>query len=267
MKTVRFTFMAAAIILLHLLSYSANAQVLRAWSSGADNYNMPGSTGVPFYINTHGHWECIGSGHSTVFVSRKCNFSIPAGATILGINVSCDVIISNMIDSSIVLLKKGIPHGSDGAHRLPIVSAPDINWGSDTSLWGGSWTPADLNDTDFGFRFVIREINSTNPFGWADANGLYVRVAYQLASGIRETQTAVINIYPNPAEGQVNLNFSKELKNAKVSVRNLSGQVVKDMGMISGNAASINISEQPAGMYWLEAADEGTVSRAALIKR
>src|ERR1044072_5464953 len=133
---------------------------------GMANYNLPASTGLAFTQNAAMHWNCLGSGHSRVFVSRNCGFAIPASASIIGIRVACDVIIHDLIDSTAYLTRNGVPVGNDGAHHQPIISASSITWGSDSTLWGTTWTPAQINDTNFGIQFNLKEISSANPLSW-----------------------------------------------------------------------------------------------------
>src|SRR3954470_3468054 len=98
------------------MSHRATAQLMYASGQGHFYYNQPGSTGVSFDTNAAGHYNCAGVEYSKEFIAKDFQLNIPDSAHIRGIRVDCDVIIHNLIDSSIFLLKYGSPYGTDGAH-------------------------------------------------------------------------------------------------------------------------------------------------------
>ena len=88
-------------------------------------------------------------------------FSIPAGATITGIQLVinrvaslADGVAGLCQDNSIQLLKGGIAQGSDESSSAAWPSsAADATYGGSSDLWGLAWTPADINSSGFGFSF------------------------------------------------------------------------------------------------------------------
>jgi hypothetical protein len=58
--------------------------------------------------------------------------------------------------------------------------------------------------------------------------------------------------YPNPTNGQVNLNTSMALES--IQVFNLSGKMIKEITTF--NNPTININSLSKGMYWIKASSE-----------
>jgi hypothetical protein len=239
-----------------------NAQCLQAVSAGQTEYNVVGSGGIPFdTLPGSGHWNNYGHGCSDLFVSKNYSFAIPAGAHILGIQVLCDVVIHDLTDSSIILLKHGVPYGTDGATHIPIIAAGTISWGDTTTLWGGTWAAADFNDSDFGVQFRVRDIRPDSVFGWYDANPVYIVVAYDTlvhsaVSGGPYPESS-IRIYPNPATTNVLIDFGRPVQNAGIILRNAIGQVVREIPAINTTTRNLDVTNLPRGLYALETTAAG----------
>lgn len=88
-------------------------------------------------------------------IATGFGFSIPAGATINGIQVDMDQLSSNdgTLDVGAKLLKAGAAVGTSQ-------TATGSNWsslggtatyGGSTNLWGTTWTAPDINSSNFGF--------------------------------------------------------------------------------------------------------------------
>jgi hypothetical protein len=88
-------------------------------------------------------------------------FSIPTGATIFGILVEKEQSLhqsDDYISDNIVSIVKA--DGSIGSTNKAIAgrwlfAESYISHGGSTDLWGESWTPADINDADFGVAISI----------------------------------------------------------------------------------------------------------------
>lgn len=82
------------------------------------------------------------------------NFNIPADATVRGITLSLEHSTNTLNathDNSVRLVKGGTISGDDkaSASLWPTTDAT-ATYGSATDLWGLSWTPSDINSSDFG---------------------------------------------------------------------------------------------------------------------
>ena len=99
----------------------------------------------------------------------KCTgygFNIPAGATIGGIIVGPWVNSTwTFTDYAMQLVKGGVIQPTNlaaGANTFPnnggsmAPSPAQLIYGSSTNLWGGAWTPADINNANFGAAFAAQ---------------------------------------------------------------------------------------------------------------
>lgn len=89
------------------------------------------------------------------------NFNIPAGATITGIRVNVERSSNNtgtQRDNSMRLVKGGTVTGADRA-TATIYTTTDTyeTHGSANDLWGTTWTPAEINQTNFGAALSVRK--------------------------------------------------------------------------------------------------------------
>ncbi len=58
------------------------------------------------------------------------------------------------------------------------------------------------------------------------------------------------NMYPNPVENILHLNFSGADKNIEVTVFNIQGKVIKRVIVENGNA-ELNVQNYPEGIYYV----------------
>lgn len=81
-------------------------------------------------------------------------FSIPQGATIMGITVNIErstTVLNATHDNSIRLVKGGVIAGDEKAVAgLWPTSDAVATYGSASDLWGQTWTPNDINSANFG---------------------------------------------------------------------------------------------------------------------
>ena len=260
MKNLNSLISATLCMIALLLSTGgAKAQKMNAIGIGTISYNLAGSSGIPFdSIHTLSlpHWHCSGTGCSDIFVANQFGLNVPANAHIWGIEVLIDVIIHNLSDSSIRLLKHGVPYGADGALHRHIIAAPDISWGDTSNLWGGSWTPADFNDSTFGVQFRVKDIRSDSVFMWDDANPILIYVTYDTVTPASVAGYSLtvpdIQFYPNPSGGIVNVDFGVTNSNTSIRVVNTLGQVIKEVPNINDQRYELDICNQPTGIYFIE---------------
>jgi hypothetical protein len=235
---------------------------------GHSQYNMPGGSGVLYTYSTP-YWYCTGNGYSDYFYAKNCGFNIPANAHINGIQVDVDVIISNLTDSSVQLLKSGVPYGNDGAHRRPIVNAGTISWGDSATLWGASWIPAYFNDSNFGVRILLRDTGGTTPFLWSEANPVYLTVVYDTThrTEVSSLEPTAIKVSPNPSSRvfELDLGPSSETK-CSINVSTLVGQFCKRVENVDGPKYILDLSDFAPGIYVLEVISQTGSFRTKLIR-
>jgi hypothetical protein len=86
-------------------------------------------------------------------------FSIPSTATIVGIYAEIERMASSstsLDDEDVYLLKAGVASGTDYANGTDYGTSDSIeDYGGSTDLWGTTWTPAQVNASNFGLRLRV----------------------------------------------------------------------------------------------------------------
>jgi hypothetical protein len=141
-----------------------------------------------------------GSSNGANLDATGFNLAVPttSNVAIVGIAVSVERYASTagrIIDNTVQLLKNGSPVGSNkaGATTWGGVSAggkgTNVNYGNATDLWGTTWTPAELNASNFGLRFQARNSNATATT--ASLDEIDITVYYTISPNIGLSGTPV----------------------------------------------------------------------------
>ena len=93
-----------------------------------------------------------------------------------------------------------------------------------------------------------------------------ILVDNDVASNVDENNFNPISVFPNPATGFVNLVSGKPLNDATFKIINLAGQIIMEKKEITGNIFAFDVSEQAAGIYFIEINNSGNVSRTRFVK-
>ncbi len=136
------------------------------------------------------------------------------------------------------------------------------------TLGGTNWTSDDYSTNYGDFHAVFNADNAAaNSIAWVRAkvvdngNASSTRTITLLASKSPTGVTSVIRsddnivVYPNPATNNVNVIFDKNSKIRSIAVYNLIGQAT-DMYRVSGNSANLQLTDAPAGVYFLRMLDD-----------
>jgi hypothetical protein len=131
------------------------------------NVNGPGTVSW----SNPGNITTAGSPYATASLSNRATseylqgtnygFSIPANATIVGIQVtirrqSGSTSSYNLNDADLYLLKGGTISGDDKATTTDWPSTfGTATYGGSSDLWGTTWTPADINASNFGVALSV----------------------------------------------------------------------------------------------------------------
>jgi hypothetical protein len=138
--------------------------------TGADGGGGSCSWASPNNISTGGSTTCS---LSATQITNALNgtgfgFSIPSVATINGIQVVVQAKESNTSsgssqDNSAKLMKAGSVVGSNLAVGTALAtSGTTLTYGGSSNLWGTSWTPADINNSGFGFSWKAKGNNASD---------------------------------------------------------------------------------------------------------
>lgn len=162
---------------------------------GADNSGTGTLTwaGTANISNPSSYATAIGPGTTHYLFATGFGFAIPTGATIKGISPSLKrqaSAASSVLDAGVFLLKAGAVAGTTRAAAGYWPTAPSANsYGGPTDLWGTTWTPAQVNASNFGIALSAQIVTSQNAY-------LHGRVAitvyYTLAGGLTVAADAVI---------------------------------------------------------------------------
>lgn len=79
--------------------------------------------------------------------------------------------------------------------------------------------------------------------------------------GMNEFNLSAISLYPNPASEVLTINWMEEIRSCKV--RSLSGQQF-DLEL---NGTSLNVSDLPSGVYFLELQSDETIQQVKFLKK
>lgn len=112
------------------------------------------------------------AGNNTSHYLKATNFgfSIPSNATINGITVAFYREASNyyIIDNVVRLVKNGVIQSVNKAKATdwsPYWSGYSLdNYGGSSDLWNTTWTPADINSSNFGVVLSAKNRNYNNPW-------------------------------------------------------------------------------------------------------
>ncbi len=120
---------------------------------------------------------------------------LPSGATPV-ITVTTAGYTPALQDNTVQLLKLGSPVGSNKALGT-IWGLPDtaIGYGSTSDFWGTTWTPADVNATNFGLRFAAKNTGASSSTATVDF--ISITVTYIPAApgiGTSTTLTKQLNV-------------------------------------------------------------------------
>ena len=146
--------------------------------------------------------------------------------------------------------------------------APTIQW--QKSLGGSDSDVANsiIQTNDGGY--IVAGFSASNDGDVSGNHGVYdcwiVKLSPDSSTSVAElNQKDLFSLYPNPATHNVQLVISNEqLKNARIEIVSITGKTVKQ---ITNNKEQITIdlSNQPKGIYFVKLIGEGFVSTQKLV--
>lgn len=134
--------------------------------------------------------ECAmqADGFSQFIHGTNFGFTLPSGATVLGIQFSFTKFQNGhpkvITDSVIAAIK--VAGGASNNNALPDGWPPEptqFTYGSDTDTWGLSWVGSDVNDPGFGLAIAVQNNDDTEG-AQAWVQGLFATVFFQVNTGV-----------------------------------------------------------------------------------
>lgn len=121
---------------------------------------------------TASHCNCCDA-NTSCLQATNFGFSIPGNATINGIIVQIEkraTFGSNIQDNGLRLLKNGVEVGANKASTTPWPGQDAyFTYGACNDLWNTTWTPADINQSNFGLVFAAIDYScSGTPSSFVD---------------------------------------------------------------------------------------------------
>lgn len=144
--------------------------------------------------------------------------------------------------------------------------------------------PVNISTSDLGYVYQWNKDNSP----MYDANGtiiypadqgVYTVIAidnhgcYSISDEVNYSQLGIeeevgnnFKLYPNPASGYINIEFSKNMKDSKLFISDLTGRVILTHVLNGKNATKLDVSTLSGGVYMVAISDEnGHVSTQQLV--
>ena len=200
----------------------------RPWTNPTNVFTANGMNAMAAPLNTSPN--CVGSNcfYSAGLATANYSFTVPGTATIDGIMVEIMRMAINVsaYDSTVRILKAGVPVGPNKALLTPWASSLGYAvYGGSTDLWGTAWTPADINNINFG-TYLTTYNQSTVQQPGAMVDHIRITVYYTMPVGIQESVSSddlVWTFQPAPNQLQVNYNLGKETS-GNLSITSSMGQ-------------------------------------------
>ncbi|MFI5172415.1 MAG: agmatine deiminase family protein [Chitinophagales bacterium] len=150
---------------------------------------------------------------------------------------------------------------------IPWISAPMLLTDSATNTWTG-YIPAQPEGTTVYYyihalsndwKQQVRPITAPEGF-WK------FRVGEPAVVITAENKEHGINIFPNPADNNVTINFSNPLQGkTEMSISNISGEIVVN-NIITQTESVLSLQNLPSGTYFIKIMDESFASTFKIIK-
>ncbi len=113
-------------------------------------------------------------------------------------------------------------------------------------------------------RFSLASITYSTPEGGATTKSASFNT---YSTDVTENLVAEkFSFYPNPTGNQLNLSF-KKVENAEIKVTNMLGKVMIEMNLENTNKVTVDLSNFPAGIYFVSLQDENKAITRKVIKK
>lgn len=196
-------------------------------------------------------------------------FSIPSGAIIDGIVLEVEKKRSAgtggiVEDNGLQIMKGGVltgPNKSQYGVDWPLTDTY-VSYGGSTDLWGTTWTPADINASDFGvslasISYICGATITTS------IDHVRMTVYYSTTTGIshKTEMYGSLNVFPNPVVSGSKITFSSIAKFEQLRITDLSG---KEIINASSESNSIVLPEMKSGLYFYSILNNGTLYKGKI---
>jgi hypothetical protein len=158
--------------------------------SGANGGGTGAAWTNPGSVSTSG--STVGAtANSQTLLATDFGFSVSTSDTIAGIVFFANIQIATAVTGTVVLqvqlLGNGVPIGNVKTYTPTNSSYNPVTLGSASDLWGNSWTPTAINNTNFGVQIYVQNNSAGN--GYICGVNTLVLTTYYNGSGPTVTPT------------------------------------------------------------------------------
>lgn len=210
------------------------------------------------------HCNCCDQNTQCLTVS-DFGFAIPAGATINGIVLEVEKKrtaggTSGIVeDNGLQIMKGGVlvgPNKSQYGIDWPLTDTY-VTYGTSTDLWGTTWTPAEINASDFGvslasISYVCGATITTS------IDHVRMTVYYTTTTGISGKADSDGNtaVFPNPVVSGSSITFNNITKIEQVIFTDILG---KEIFKSSSDSNTITLPKMNSGVYFYSLLTNGKI--------
>ncbi|MCB9223566.1 MAG: T9SS type A sorting domain-containing protein [Crocinitomicaceae bacterium] len=169
-------------------------------------------------------------------------------------------------------------HGEDSIHITinPNPSAPvitlDGQWLISNQTSGNQWYfegAAVTGETNDSLDWVAQNQNGYYTLLYTDQNGcstfsLVNNIIEITTAGIEEDEAFVVNLYPNPTQGILNLELGTSID--LLLVVTMNGQVVQTQRQLTEGIQTLDLSDLPGGVYMIQLVKEDKIVNKRIVK-
>ena len=87
-----------------------------------------------------------------------------------------------------------------------------------------------------------------------------------ITTGVKEISQEKFEIYPNPTSGQFTVNFNAQLNPTIISVRSITGQLMKEINVLGNPQQNFDLSELDNGIYFISIPTKDGIASKKIIK-
>lgn len=135
--------------------------------------------------------------------------------------------------------------------------------GNTQNAWVFDWTAPAIADGEITFYTAVNATNANNSTSGDEVITNFAAFSHSTV-GIDDLETISMQVYPNPSNDFISLNFDNDLQdNLSVSLINTIGQVV----LTTDKTENIDISSLKAGVYIMQLKTTNKVGTARIVKK
>jgi hypothetical protein len=94
--------------------------------------------------------------------------------------------------------------------------------------------------------------SATDVMDWGETEDYNINITSTTTDIVQSNQINKVSFYPNPIENQLSVSFSNTIDDVKISLKNINGETIHINFINTTNLYTADISDIPAGMYFLE---------------